>query len=183
MKNHLRYLMIIQPGGLPLFSQSLNFSTDFECKTFNKRLIDQDINPILLGGLFEAIKSLFSELMNDNLRLIDIGFHSYRVSGLVYDNLLYLGIFDLHHLDLSSQIDLFPYLAEIASKFSRTYSNILAQTEDHDYSKFDGFTDSLIDMGYAVEYQDYRNCLSKCQEENMNCLPHLYYYKEAQTNV
>jgi hypothetical protein len=173
----------VQPGGIPLFSQSLNFSSDFECQTFNKRLVDLDVNPILLGGLFEAIQSLFSEIMNDNLKLIDISFHSYRVSGLVYGQLLYLGIFDLAQVTEESQIEFFPYLGEIASKFKQKFPSILTQTETHEYSQFDGFADDLIAMGYAVEYQDCRNCLSRCSDENKHCIPHLYYYKEAQVNT
>ena len=180
MRSYLRYLMIIQPGGLPLFAQSFNFLTDFECQTFNERLVGMEINPILLGGLFEAIQNLFSELIKDNMRLIDIGFRSYRVSGLVYDRLLYIGIFDVTTLTYESQTDFFPYLGEIAAQFRRKYPEVLAKGETFDFSRFDGFTNDLIELGYAVEYQDCRNCLSKCKDENKQCIPHLYYFKEVQ---
>ena len=180
MRNYLRYLMIIQPGGIPLFAQSFNFPTDFECQTFNERLVGVEINPILLGGLFEALQNLFSELIKDNMRLIDIGFRSYRVSGLIFDRLLYLGIFDITNLNYASQTDFFPYLVEISSKFRLTYPSVLAQSDHFDYSRFDGFANDLIELGYAVEYQDCRNCLTKCKDENKQCVPHLYYFKEVQ---
>ena len=179
MRNQLGYLMIVQPGGIPLYSHSMNFISDIECQTFNNRLSDLDINPILLGGLFEAIKALFNELINDYLHLIDIGFSSYRVSGLVYKKLLFLGIFGIiRGENPEPQGEFFPYLGEIAEVFTRRFPKALDHMNNFDISTYEKFTGDLVNMGYALSLQDCRNCLTKCVDENKDCLPHLYYYKE-----
>jgi len=176
--------MIVQPGGIPLYSHSMNFHTDFECQTFNERLVDLDINPILLGGLFEAIKALFNELINDHIHLIDIGFTSYRVSGIVHKKLLFLGIFGI--IKGESQLyegEYFPYLGEIAEVFTRRFPEALNYYDNFDVSTYEKFTQDLVNMGFALSLQDCRDCLTKCADENKNCLPHLYYYREQQAEI
>lgn len=179
MKDLLRYLLIIQPGGLPLFAQSLNFQTDFECQTFNNRLGEIEVNSVLVGGLFQAIKDLFSELINDHLKLINISFLSYRVTGLVFDKFLFVGIFEIPNQDDSfSKVELFPYLREIAQEFTTKFPDVLDETDKIDISMYEGFSADLIKMGFSLSLQDCRNCLTKCVEENKECLPHIFYYKE-----
>ncbi len=184
MRNQLRYLMIVKPGGLPLYSHSVNFKTDLECQTFNQRLSDLDINPILLGGLFEAIKHLFHELIHDNFQLIDISFSSYRVSGLVFKNLLFLGIFGIIRGESSqTQEEFIPYLGEIAEVFTRKFPGALDANNEYDFSHYDAFTINLVNLGYVLSLADCRDCLAKCADENKGCLPHLYYYKEQQAKM
>ena len=186
MKNQLRYLMIIQPGGLPLFAQSLNFQSDFECQTFENRLNKLEINSILLGGLFEAIKNLFAELIEDRLRLIDVELFSYRISGLVHENLLIVGIFDVNKQeDPISNVEYTSYLGEIANKFTAKFPGILTDSYSLDFSIYNCFEEELADMGYAITLQDCRNCLDKCADEKKNCIPHLFYFKgdNAQTKT
>jgi hypothetical protein len=172
--------MIIQPGGLPLYSQSMNFPTDFECQTFNERIVKHEIDPILIGGLFEAIKNLFSELIEDNFRLIEIGFLSYRVSGLVYENLLFLGIFEIRKggVALTTE-EFFPYIGEIAEIFISDYPNALEEIQDYNVVRFEGFTEKLVKMGFSLSLKDCRDCLTRCIDEEKGCLPHLYYYKDV----
>ena len=182
MRKQLRYLMIVHPGGLPLYSQSLNFSTDFECQTFNERISKQEIDPILLAGLFDAIKNLFSEIIHENFKLIDVGFLSYRVCGLVYENLLFIGIFEVSKGSVVLMTgQFFPYVGEIAEAFIADYSSTLEGTHDYNVIRFDGFTTKLVNMGYSLSLQDCRDCLARCEDEDKGCLPHLYYYKDAGT--
>lgn len=170
--------MIIQPGGLPLFSQSLNFQSDFECQNFENRLDKLEINSILLGGLFEAIKNLFSELIEDRLRLIDVELLSYRITGLVYEKLLIVGVFDGLKDEKIPKEEYTSYLGEIAKEFITKYPSTLAELHISDFSIFDNFDEELAKMGYAVTLQDCRNCLKKCSDENKECIPHLFYFKE-----
>jgi hypothetical protein len=172
--------MIIRPGGLPLYSQSLNFPTDFECQTFNERISNQDIDPILVAGLFDAIKSFFSEIMHENFRMIDVGFFSYRISGLVMENRLFMGIFEIRKEGVALTTEEFmPYIAEIAETFTKDYSKALERVQDYNTLRFEGFTNKLVNMGYSLSLQDCRDCLTKCIDENKECLPHLYYYKDV----
>jgi hypothetical protein len=171
--------MIIQPGGLPLFAQSLNFQSDFECQTFENRLNKIEINSILLGGLFEAIKDLFAELIEDRLRLIDVELFSYRITGLVHEKLLIVGIFDVKNQEAQiSKVEYTSYLGEIAEKFTTKFPSILTDSYSLDFSIYDCFEEELTKMGYVITLQDCRNCLEKCAEENKNCIPHLFYFKE-----
>ena len=179
MKSQLRYLMIIQPGGLPLFAQSLNFQSDFECQTFENRLNKLEINSILLGGLFEAIKDLFAELIEDRLRLIDVELFTYRIAGLVHEKLLIVGIFDVKNQEAQiSKVEYTSYLGEIAKKFTTKFPSILTESYSLDFSIYDKFEDELAKMGYAITLQDCRNCLQKCADENKNCIPHLFYFNK-----
>ncbi|MFX0051354.1 MAG: hypothetical protein ACFE8U_08690 [Candidatus Hermodarchaeota archaeon] len=183
MKRQLRYLLIIQPGGLPLYSHSVNFETDFNCQTFNERISKSEINPFLVSGLFDAIKNLFSELLHDNFKLIDIGFFSYHISGLVHENLFFMGIFETRKEGVAFVTEEYlPYIGEIAEAFSKEYPKTLNGIYEYDVSKYDGFTENLVKMGFALSLQDCRDCLSKCADEEKDCLPHLYYFKEVKTS-
>jgi hypothetical protein len=157
--------------------------TDFQCQTFHEKISKQEINPILIGGLFDALRSLFAEIIEDNFRLIDIGFLSYRITGLVFENLFYLGIFQLNMGDLPlSENIYFAYLGEIAEAFTARYSSILEDVNDYNIIEFDIFTAKLVKMGYSLSLQDCRDCLTRCKDENKGCLPHLYYYKDVGTS-
>ena len=184
MKTQLRYLMIIQPGGLPLFAQSLNFHSDFECQTFENRLDKIEINSILLSGLFEAIKDLFAELIQDRLRLIDVELFSYRITGLVFENILVVGIFDVNKEEAPiSKVEYTSYLGEIAEKFISKFPSILTNTYSQDFSIYDSFEEELAELGYVIALQDCRNCLKKCADENKRCIPHLFYFKEKSADT
>jgi hypothetical protein len=188
MKTNLRYQMIVQPGGLPLFSQSLNFKSDFECQTFENRIKSQavenrlnklEINSVLLGGLFEAIKDLFAELIEDRLKLIDVELLSYRITGLVHENLLIVGIFNVNHQEEPvSKEEYTSYLGEIANGFTNKYPSILTESYSLDFSIYDSFEEDLTKMGFSIALQDCRNCLRKYADENKKCIPHLFYFKE-----
>jgi hypothetical protein len=180
MDPQLRYLIIIKPSGLPVYSQSFEFETVFACQTFNNRLLEMGEKKELIGGYFSAIKDILAELIKDKLKLIDLGFHSYRMAGLVHENYLFIGIFEVDPKEqISAKTIIFSLLGRMAELFLDKYRQTLMEDDFVDITKFEGFTNDLIEMGLPLSMQTCRNCLMDCAETDMGCLPHLIYFKEV----
>ena len=74
-------------------------------------------------------------------------------------------------------------MGELAEVFTRKFPNVLDEIFEFDVSHYEKFTNDLVNLGYALSLQDCRDCLTKCSDENKECLPHLYYYKEQQARI
>ncbi len=180
MEPQLRYLIIIKPDGIPVYSQSFDFETVFACQTFNNRLAEVDEKKELLGGYFQAIKDILSELVMDKLRLIDLGFHSYRMTGLVSEGLLFIGIFEVSHKEQGGEELILYHLRKISEAFIEKYQHTLLKERLADLSKYKEFTKDLLEMGFSLSLEKCRDCLINCNEKDMGCLPHLVYFKDME---
>ena len=180
MDLNLRYLVIVRPDGLPIFSQSFDFETVFACRSFNNRLRELGEKKELLSGYFNAIKDILAELVQDRLRVIDLGFQSYRMAGIVFERFLYIGIFEISYekrLNVDSEI--FTLLKKIADCFTQKYQESLLAEDFVDLTEFEDFTKDLLGIGLPLSMDKCRNCLTDCVDENLGCLPHLIYFQEV----
>jgi hypothetical protein len=178
MELQLRYFLIVKPNGLPIYSQSFDFDVIFACQTFNNRLTEMSEKKELLGGYFNAIKDILAEVVLDRLRIIDLGFQSYRIAGLVFRDLLFIGIFEVSYKkELRAEEEIFSLLRKIASCFTQKYEKSLLDEDLVDLREFEDFSKDLIGLGLPVSIDRCRNCLTECNEFNMGCLPHLVYFQ------
>jgi len=177
---NLRYLVIVRPNGLPIFSQSFDFEAIFACRTFNNRLSEIGEKKELLSGYFSAIKDILAELVQDRLRIIDLGFQSYRMAGIVFEGFLYIGIFEISYKErINVEIEIFTLLEKIAECFTQKYQESLLAEDFVDLTKFEDFTKDLLGLGLPLSMDKRRNCLIDCVDENLGCLPHLIYFQEV----
>jgi hypothetical protein len=178
MDLQLKYLIIVKPNGLPIYSQSFDFEAVFACQTFNNRLTEMGEKKELLGGYFNAIKDILAEVIQDQLRIIDLGFHSYRMTGLVLEGLLFIGIFELSYkTEIVIEEEIFYHLRKIADCFIQKYEQSLEE-DFVDLEKYENFTKDLIGLGLPISIEKCRNCLIECTDVNMGCLPHLIYFQD-----
>ncbi|MFX1513225.1 MAG: hypothetical protein ACFFCQ_11620 [Promethearchaeota archaeon] len=180
MKPQLRYLIIIRPDGLPVYSQSFDFETIFACQTFGNRLTEVDKNKELVGGYLQIIKDMFSSLIMDKLRLINLEFDTYRITGLVSEGLLFIGIFEILYNEQREEEIILHHLRKISKTFVEKYQHILLNEKAADISKYGGFAKDLMKMGLPISMQKCRNCLINCTDKDMGCLPHLVYFKDME---
>lgn len=190
----LNYLVIVQPGGLPLYAQSFEFDSDEACMTFGYRLGEVgepdnlDTKRKLLGGYFDAIKHLVQEVVADNLRVIDLGFTTFHISGLIREGINFIGIFEVSNrteeqpsTEATKLVN--EFLSEIALRFLGIYEKELLLKVPVIHTDFLDFTDDIISvMGHQVRPQFCRNCLTKCADHHMGCIPHLLYFDDIVTD-
>ncbi|MHA2364896.1 MAG: hypothetical protein ACXAC7_13150 [Candidatus Hodarchaeales archaeon] len=176
---NLNYLVIVQPGGLPLFAQSFNFNNDKECQTFNDRVENTpNGKKLLLGGYFDAIKSIGNEVVEDQLKSIDLVFETYHITGMNFEDIFFIGIFEskIHQQD-EDQIK--NILKSIANFFINKYPPELRLQNPVNFTFFEKF---LQDVNLPLFIDQNRNCLNKCKDINKGCLPHLIYFDDIYTS-
>jgi len=179
MDLQIRYLIIVKPNGLPIYSQSFDFDVIFACQTFNNRLSEMGDKKELLSGYFNAIKDILAEVIQDKLKVIDLGFQSYRMAGIVFEGFLYVGIFEVSHKErISVESEIFSLLRKIADCFVHKYEQSLLDEDFINLKKFEDFTKELIGLGLPLSMDKCRNCLTECVEVDMGCLPHIIYFKD-----
>lgn len=171
-------MIVIRPNGLPAYSQSFDFESVFACRTFHNRLSEVRKKSNLLGGYFQVIKDMISEVIEDQLKMIDLGFSSYQMLGLVEESYLFLGIFE-NQYNPEGNGKLMDIMSRIAERFMTKYRAILFEEEILDISRFENFTYDLLELGISLSMQRRRNCLTNCTDEIQGCIPHLIYFKES----
>ena len=177
MPSSLRYLIVVRPNGVPAYSQSFDFESVFACRTFHNRLSDLGQKSDILGGYFQVIKDIVSEVVSDKLKMIDLAFLSYQLLGIVEDGYLFIGIFEDRYSEEGNGV-LLNLMSKIANRFMSKYYQILSEEIILDNSRFANFTTELLDLGVPLSLQRCRDCLINCAEEHQGCLPHLIYFQE-----
>ncbi len=136
----------------------------------------------LLGGYFNAIKDILAELIQDRLRVIDLGFQSYRMAGIVFEGFLFIGIFEVSdEKNIIIDSEVFSLLRNIADCFMQKYEQSILDEDIIDLKKFEDFTKDLLGLGLPFSMDKCRNCLTDCIGEDMGCLPHMIYFQEYET--
>jgi hypothetical protein len=133
----------------------------------------------LLSGYFNAIKDILAEVVRDRLRVIDLGFQSYRMAGIVFEGFLYLGVFEIPYKEsMNVESEIIDILGKIAECFTQKYQESLLHDDLVDLSEFEDFSKDLLRLGLPLSMDKCRNCLVDCVDENMGCLPHLIFFQE-----
>lgn len=181
MPSILRYLVILQPSGLPLYAQSFDFTSDQTCESFNHKLEKDSDKKELLGGMFQALTGLAYEIIEDKLQIINLEFQTFRIIALIVNKYLFLGIFEtsgenkkteaeesLHTLDL------------IATAFLKKYPKELLEAVVVRVESFADFSNEIPKLNIPIAKQHCRNCLVKCKDREKGCFPHMLYFQKTQ---
>lgn len=180
----LRYLVIMQPTGLPLYAQSFDFSTDHACESFNSKLETDADKRELLGGMFQALSGLAYEVIDDKLQIINLGFESFRIMALIVENYLFLGIFESQEASSKSEMDeILVTLDKIATIFLTKYPKEILEATPVRFNNFYNFTEEINNLKLPVQREHCRNCIEKCKDYKKGCLPHMVYFNKLENNL
>ncbi|MCY3411644.1 MAG: hypothetical protein INQ03_08445 [Candidatus Heimdallarchaeota archaeon] len=176
MSHPLSYLLIITPAGLPLYAQSFQFDSDEACQSFNGSVsTEKDDN--LIANYFTAMNIFVSEVIKDELQLIDLGFTKFKITGYIMNEVFFLGIFQDSYESMGEEFRK-NFLVSVALRFFERYPSISEDMYFIDATKYDDFTNEILKLGNIKE-NTCRSCLTKCHEEDKNCLPHRFYYSQV----
>ncbi len=176
----LRYLVIIQPTGLPLFAQSFDFTSDQACENFNHKLDRDSEKKEMLGGMFQALTGLAYEVIEDNLQQIKLEFDTYRIIAVLVNNFLILGIFENDGVDKKIEAEnSVELLNNIATAFLKKYPEELIQAIPVMPEHFVDFTEEIAQLNSPIASQNCRNCLTRCKDHKKGCFPHMLYFEKT----
>ena len=182
----LCYLIILQPGGLPLYAQSFGFEDDPSCQSFGGRLKLDGNNQMLFGSVFSALRDLASEAISDQLEVIDLKFETYHILSLYLNEILFIGIFENSDISitlLDNKAIIYSLLERVIQRFFGTYSKRQILENPVRSHNFANFTEELFKLGIPLSIDRCRNCLDKCADEDKGCFPHLLYFEKYEQNL
>ncbi|MHA1520962.1 MAG: hypothetical protein ACTSVZ_08420 [Promethearchaeota archaeon] len=180
MTSILRYLVIVQPTGLPLFAQSFDFTSDNACESFNGKIKEDSDKKEMLGSMFQALTGLAYEVIEDNLQIINLQFETYRIIALLVKKFLFLGIFENaginKYIEAKESLEL---LESLASRFLTKYPESLLQKFPIKTEDFIDFSEEIEKLNIPIANQQCRDCLTKCKDHKKSCIPHMIYYEKT----
>ncbi|TFH26390.1 MAG: hypothetical protein E4G98_07125 [Promethearchaeota archaeon] len=180
MTSILRYLVIIQPTGLPLFAQSFDFTSDQACESFNHKLEKDSEKKELLGGMFQALTGLAYEVIEDTLQQINLEFDTFRIIALLVNKYLFLGIFENDGVNKKIEaIKSLELLNTIATAFLKKYPEELIKAFPVMPEHFIDFTEEIAKLNIPIASQNCRNCLTRCKDHEKGCFPHMVYFDKT----
>ena len=175
----LCYLVITRADGIPLFAQSFGFNSDEECRSFNDRLTADQNKIVLLGGMFSALQSLAYEIGTDQLKTIILDFETYSVVSIIMNGVLFLGVFETTKKEDTEGDDTFiQYMNIISNNFLKQFAKDKITSVIIDQRDFEHFLENIFELGILTSIEQCRDCISKCKDKNMGCIPHAFYFKE-----
>ena len=186
----LRYFVILQGDGIPIYAQSYNFASMESCITFDEKISDFNGNQIrsVIDEYFQVIRKISqANIMNEDLYLFDIGLSSYRITGINYNSYFFIGIFDsISNLDTGLALDKVKlFLRSIAINFCHKYQQELEKKALPDTRIFTSFTDEIDKICYDItrthlNLTQCRNCLESCKYTHNNCIPHIIFFNNLE---
>lgn len=181
MTSLLRYLVILQPSGLPLYAQSFDFTSDHACESFNHKLEKDSDKKEMLGGMFQALTGLAYEIIEDKLQIINMEFETFRIIALIVDKFLFLGIFETSGENKKSEAEESLHtLDKIATAFLDKYPKQLLDAVVVRVESFTDFSEEIPKLNIPIARQHCRNCLIKCKDQEKGCFPHMLYFQKTQ---
>lgn len=170
----LSYFVVLQPGGVSLYSQSFNFA-DFEaCHSYGGRLTDLSTNMKLLGQYFDALNNLLGFAVGgEDVHSVSVVLSSYKIQATVLEEFLFIGVFEsvINNKQATDQIE--SLVSGLATTFIRIYPPELRLKNPVRSNDFIGFTEEIISRAESVvTIRQCKNCF-ECGNKPSSCIPKL----------